>query len=187
MLSFYHPPDWTAAATPPPDGLAGTWEGLSWHGVLSVAPQGDTAIEITSGTVPGALDVDDTAAFGIQRLVGEEDEAETLCTDSSASIAFLAVDTGTTVAVSVAYIFPNPIAGQTAFVTYTMAGPTRDFAALTDQVFVPVFYQFYRNGGTDPDGLGGGGGDDDGDGGGGEDDGGGGDDDGGGGDDDGEG
>jgi hypothetical protein len=161
LFNVFYPEDWTGGELPPPDWMAGTWTALSWSGMRIVGPRGDAAIEAGTATIPGTIEPQDAAWSGLESLFGATGGLEILCAETTPSGALLVVDAGDSLAVATGYAWFEPSLGQTAYVYYAMAGSEQEFAGLTERVFVPVFYQFYRSGGTDSD-AGGGDGEDDG-------------------------
>jgi hypothetical protein len=75
----------------------------------------------------------------------------------------MVAESGGTLVYIAGYAYPDDALGQTVLVYYAAFAPTVTFAASTQSAFVAIFYQMYRNGGTDSnDGDGSGSGSDDG-------------------------
>src|SRR5262245_48060716 len=150
MLNFFVPGDWSSTALAAPDWLAGSWQGYDWSGVRVASPDGTTGVEIASTPVTGVHDSSVAVTLGVGGVFGAV-EPTVLCTGDSTALgsSIVVAESGGTLAYVTGYAFPDAMLGQTVLVYYAAFAPTATFAATTQSTFIPVFYQFYRNGGTD--------------------------------------
>lgn len=134
--SIAYPPDWVAQTF----SLTDVSVPQSGGGLRLTAATGTAAFEVwfiagsTSPTPQQAM------AYGLQHLLGQNAataSASCAIADSRGPLAFGAVTTGALTAVSWGWLATAGNPGG-----YAMAGPVDQFAALTQQVFLPVIYQF---------------------------------------------
>ena len=164
MMNFYVPGDWTTTILAVPAWLSGSWQAYDWSGVHVASGDGSTAVEIASAPVIGLYDTTAAAMLGLRGVFGET-QPTVLCSGYSPATqsTIVVAESAGTLAYVAGYAFPDSTLGQTVLVYYAAVAPVATFAMATDSTFVAVFYQFYRNGGTDSGGDDGGGDNGDGD------------------------
>jgi hypothetical protein len=161
------PGDWTTTVLPVPDWLAGSWQAYNWSALRVASPDGTTGVEIASTPIVGVSDTSAAVTLGLAGVFGQV-EPNVVCTGYSPATgsSLMVAESDGTLAYIAGYAFPDATLGQTVLVYYAAFAPTATFAASTQNAFIAIFYQFYRNGGTDSndgDGTGSGSDGDDGD------------------------
>lgn len=152
--SFSYPPDWFPSMLP-----ASPWDGDA--GVRLDGPDGNAALEVfydgvsMRGPRPSALDPQRLAEQALDRLLYADSPRTSLCADdvihpSFAAMGwqqlFVAVTNGPQTAVVTSVVINDPMLGQSGLYQ-AVVGPTPRFAALTIEVFLPVFESFPKPGG----------------------------------------
>jgi hypothetical protein len=146
LLSFFVPPGWTTTVLDPPAWLA-TGPAASWAGVRVVAPDNSAAAEISSAALAGVHDATEAAWFGVSGIFGQR-QPNVLCSGVAAATgaSVVAAELDGLIAFVTGYAFPQASIGSTAFVYYTAIAPAATFTTVTQDVFVPLFFQFNSTG-----------------------------------------